>query len=89
MAMLVAKGRITVDIDAFVRETFLRQDVLELPVTAGIGLRAARLLDFHGDPADRILVATALENDVTFITRDEKILRFAKKSGGTLRVIEA
>jgi PIN domain nuclease of toxin-antitoxin system len=88
-AMLAAKERITVDVDAFVRETFLRQDVLELPVTVGIGLRAGRLLDFHGDPADRILVATALENDITFLTRDERILKFAKKSGGTLRVIEA
>lgn len=87
--MLASKGRITVDIDAFIRETFLRQDVLELPVTASIGLRAGRLRDFHGDPADRILVATALENDVTFVTRDEKILKFATKSGGALRVIGA
>ena len=32
--------------------------------------------DFHRDPVDRMLVATARELDCPFITADEKILRY-------------
>ncbi|MFX0202652.1 MAG: type II toxin-antitoxin system VapC family toxin [Candidatus Hodarchaeota archaeon] len=32
--------------------------------------------DFHKDPADRIIVATARVNNMTLITKDEKILRY-------------
>ncbi|WP_040255600.1 type II toxin-antitoxin system VapC family toxin [Rickettsia hoogstraalii] len=34
--------------------------------------------DFHGDPADRIIVATAKCLGVTLLTRDQKILNWAK-----------
>jgi PIN domain nuclease of toxin-antitoxin system len=32
------------------------------------------VLMFQGDPADRIIVATAIENGATLVTADEKIL---------------
>ena len=34
--------------------------------------------DFHGDPADRIIVATAKCLGATLLTRDQKILNWAK-----------
>ena len=34
--------------------------------------------DFHGDPADRIIVATAKCFGATLLTRDQKILTWAK-----------
>lgn len=34
---------------------------------------------FHGDPADRIILATARVLDVPLMTRDEKILDYAKR----------
>ena len=34
--------------------------------------------DFHGDPADRIIVATTKIKGATLITRDQKILDWAK-----------
>lgn len=34
--------------------------------------------DFHGDPADRIIVATAKCLGATLLTRDQKILSWAK-----------
>lgn len=37
-------------------------------------IRAAQLRSFHGDPADRMIVATALENGATLLTADSKIL---------------
>lgn len=36
---------------------------------------------FHGDPTDRILVATARWHDATFLTRDKKILEYAAQGG--------
>ncbi|MBM3580047.1 MAG: type II toxin-antitoxin system VapC family toxin, partial [Alphaproteobacteria bacterium] len=34
--------------------------------------------DFHGDPADRIIVATTKMLGATLLTRDKKILDWAK-----------
>ena len=36
---------------------------------------------FHGDPADRMLVATARELGVPLVTRDAKILAYAAATG--------
>jgi len=45
-----------------------------LPVTDAIAVEAGLLgPTFHGDPADRIIVATALELGMVLITRDERI----------------
>jgi PIN domain nuclease of toxin-antitoxin system len=40
--------------------------------------------EFHADPADRILVATARAENATLVTRDEKILAYAQ--AGHVRV---
>lgn len=43
--------------------------------------------DFHGDPADRLLVATARVQDLTLVTRDERILEYgASKRVHTLQI---
>ena len=39
-----------------------------------------------GDPADRILVATARRYDLVFVTRDSRILDYG--AGGHVRVME-
>ncbi|HUO85148.1 MAG TPA: PIN domain-containing protein [Thermoanaerobaculia bacterium] len=36
-------------------------------------------LGLHGDLADRIIVATALEHDATLITADERILSWKRR----------
>jgi PIN domain nuclease of toxin-antitoxin system len=41
-------------------------------------MEAGLLPDFHGDPVDRIIIATALELRVRLATRDERI-RAAKQ----------
>ncbi len=49
---------------------------LELPII----LDAHRLPgEFHKDPADQILVATARHHGITFITEDKKILDYARQ----------
>ena len=47
--------------------------MFEIAVDGGIGIHAVGLADFHADPADRLIVATALRGHV-LATADEKIL---------------
>ena len=46
----------------------------------GIMLRAAQLPDFHKDPADRIIIATALVHDLPIITGDGKFPQYGVKA---------
>lgn len=48
-------------------------NIVVLPVTPAIALRAARLDWDHRDPGDRHIVATAAEHKLPLITIDEKI----------------
>jgi len=85
-AMLVVKGRIRLNIEAERwRSELLTKGLLEHPVTGHIGIRAASLPDFHGDPADRLIVATALAHNATLATADQAILNWK----GTLPCIDA
>jgi PIN domain nuclease of toxin-antitoxin system len=79
IGMLLAKGRLELRLDqAQWRADLLRAGLLELPITGAIGLQAAALDDFHGDPADRLIVATALASTARLITADERILDWKK-----------
>ncbi len=54
-----------------------KSSVLELmPVTAAVWLRSLELEWDHRDPADRVIVATALAQDVPLLTADTEIHRF-------------
>ena len=54
-------------------------------ITGEIGIRAAQLTTLHKDPADRIIVATALHHRLPLLTSDRKILNW----DGELDVIDA
>lgn len=75
VGMLRAKGRIQLDRPT----TTWRRDLLvddryrEIDVTGTIGIVAAELDDFHGDPADRLIVACALAHDLPLVTIDQRI----------------
>lgn len=65
---------------------FAQPGFCEAPLTVAIALGASRLPgQFHQDPADRLLVATARELDVPFVTRDRRILAYGE--AGHLRTI--
>ena len=74
MAMLREKGRISYpdDVSRWRLEQ-LGQGVIEIPVDGDIWIRASELADFHTDPADRIIVATALTGH-QLVTADRRIL---------------
>ena len=74
VGMLDHKGRIQMNVDLFQwRSDLLAGGLRECPVTGNIGIQAANLKDFHGDPADRLIVATAIHENAILATADEAI----------------
>jgi PIN domain nuclease of toxin-antitoxin system len=64
------------DLGEFVRRVE-RSAVVELvPVDPAIWLRSLALTWDHRDPADRVIVATALARGLPILTRDDEIRRF-------------
>jgi PIN domain nuclease of toxin-antitoxin system len=75
IAMLQAKGRVKIRPALSTwRQDQLRAGLIELAVDGAIGIEAAGLVAFHGDPADRLIVAAARAHGATLITADERIL---------------
>ena len=88
VAMLVQKGRIGLDraTGAWAGD-FVAEDRVEVAdLTPAVAVAAAELADFHGDPADRIIVATARSQGVTLLTKDDRIRTYARASG-TISVV--
>ncbi len=89
-AMLVRKGRLALGMSTHAWAQALqasgRMRLADLsPATA---VDAGELPDgIHGDPADRILVATARASNCALITADRKILAYA--AAGHLQAIDA
>ena len=85
VAMLRAKDRLDSpdDVTAWRRE-LIGQGLIEIPVDGDIGIRANDLSDFHADPADRIIVATAMAGH-RLVTADERVLSW----GGSLDRLDA
>lgn len=50
--------------------------LLEAPVTGRVALRSTLLPPLHGDPADRILVASAIEQGWTLVTPDPLVHQY-------------
>ena len=75
VAMLANKGRLQMNLDILQwRSELLASGLRELVVTGRIGIEAAALGQFHGDPADRLIVATAIQEKALLATADEVIL---------------
>ena len=51
-----------------------------LPITIKDGNKAGRLPNYHNDPFDRMLIAQAINNDLTIITRDSKFPQYQVKT---------
>jgi PIN domain nuclease of toxin-antitoxin system len=86
LAMLEAKGRISLSrsVDEWVAAALTAAGMRLAELTPEIALESSRLPgDLHGDPADRMIVATARVLGATLVTCDERILRYG--SGGHVR----
>ncbi len=89
IAMLKSKKRINIyrPIKEFLKSITEIEGIKVADISADIAADSTLLLDdFHGDPADRIIAATAINNGAILLTRDTKILSWA--SLGNIRAIE-
>jgi len=83
IGMFVEKKRLQLDRDPLDWiETVLEYPNVELlPITPKIAIESSRLSGhFHGDPADRLLIATAQELRGILVTADQKIIDYSKNS---------
>jgi PIN domain nuclease of toxin-antitoxin system len=80
VATLVERGRLELDreLRVWVRQALAHDQAEEVTITAEIAIRAAQLDRdrFPGDPADRIIYATAEILGSPLITQDKRIAEF-------------
>ena len=85
VAMRIQKGQLELDFDLYDwRDDLLEHGLVEIPINGVIAARAGLLADIHGDPSDRLIVATALAGH-RLVTSDERILAW----GGNLDRMDA
>ena len=75
VAMLAARGRIELDRDpvAWMEQSLQAEDIELLPLTPAVAAASIHFESFHGDPADRLIVATALTHGAALVTKDARI----------------
>ncbi len=81
ITLLYDRGRLQLTIDAqyWLSQCERSKLIKFVPVNNAIAIASVRLPDFpHADPADRIIVATALELGAQLVTKDEKLRTYKK-----------
>lgn len=80
IAMLVARERLvlSMDVGSWLATTGQIEAVRFLPVDVEIAIKSVDLPgEFHKDPADRMIVATARKLAAPLVTKDERIRAYA------------
>jgi PIN domain nuclease of toxin-antitoxin system len=88
IALLVDTGRIDLDVpvEDWIARFIARPGIEPVPLDHRAASRSYRLHHLeHRDPADRLLIATAIELGCPLVTYDERIARFARAHGGQYR----
>jgi PIN domain nuclease of toxin-antitoxin system len=81
VGMLAERGRLRLrpDVRTGIQTALATERLRVLPVTDAVATEAGLLGPaFHGDPADRLIVATALELDLLLVTKDERLRTFQR-----------
>ncbi len=82
-AMLVRDGRLILQtsMQEWTQQILSKPGYSLLPFTPEIAIESVNLPEpVHKDPADRILIATARVEGLTFVTRDKLVLEFATRN---------
>lgn len=82
IAMLVSKGKVILNTScqAWIDKSLSLPGVSLIPLTPEIAIESCYLAgDFHGDPADRILVASAKIENLCLISRDKKLVSYCNQ----------
>lgn len=89
IATLCAKKRLILrtSLKEWVDEALSQVGVELVPISPDISIESSELPNgFHGDPADRLIIATARIKRMVILTRDSKILSYANE--GFIQAIE-
>ena len=81
--MLVQKERIDLELDPleWVNQAIELSGIQLCPLTPPIAIQSSRLPGtLHGDPVDRLLIATAAELKLVLVTCDQKILNYSTET---------
>lgn len=90
LGLLVGRGKLTLNmpIELWLQTSAQNGRTSTVPVTSDIALRAGLLPEpIHGDPGDRIIIATARALGCPLLTADHAILDYA--AAGHVRAIDA
>ena len=77
--MLVKKGRLelTVPPAAFVTATQRDPRFQIVPIDERMARRSVELPDIHGDPADRMILATGIELGAAIVSKDHRLAEYS------------
>ena len=78
VSILVERGRVglTLPLNQWILEALEGSGIDVVPVSRKIAEKAGVLPDIHGDPMDRILIATAQVFGLSLISKDRKIEQY-------------
>lgn len=78
IGLLVRSGRLELPLPTaeYVDRAIARHITEEIPIDRGIAIASTELPRIHNDPFDRILVATAIAQDLVLVTRDGVIAKY-------------
>src|SRR5580693_4148243 len=82
IGLLVKRGRLELEIavETYVQKAFSLPGVRTASLTPEIAVKSSHLPgELHDDPADRMLIATALVMGLKLVTRDKRLLDYGSK----------
>ena len=82
IGLLVRRGKLVLQVaaESYIDRVFRLPGVRVAALTPGIAVRSSYLPgDLHEDPADRLLVATAIVMGLKLITRDRRLLDYGAR----------
>jgi PIN domain nuclease of toxin-antitoxin system len=82
LAMLEQRRRIALpmNVRTWVEQALSKPGISVAPLTSEIAIESVNLPgDLHGDPADRMLVATARVLGATLLTKDAQLIRYSRQ----------
>ena len=83
LATLVDQARVALDrpTQIWVHDLLAGGIVTLAELTPAIAVAAAQLDEFTGDHADRIIYATAVQNGLSLVTKDDRLTEYARANG--------
>lgn len=82
IAMLEKRGRVALpmNIRTWVGEALSKSGISVAPFTPEIAIESVHLPgELHGDPADRMLIATARVMGATLLTKDRRLIQYSRQ----------